>query len=215
MRSGLLLACLLAFAVPTRGLAQDSRDPTGNQQEEQEEGLPGPLVINLGGGDLYFLTKLPSEYLNRLGLTKVVRDQRLGNHAAGAIRLGVRIDRRWMIQAEWVDSNPGIGNALDSNVRYRGLNALFTLEEPVYVTAGAGVVDYEFTVGVVDPEVEGTNRDPAVNVGVGFRRRSILGSRFGLRTEIRDYVSWFSVPGIDTKMQHHIGMVGGVELSIP
>ena len=175
----------------------------------------GPLVLGLEAGRHFFLSGLPRGYLDGLTLGPVTSDEDLADDRSAAVSLGLRLLPRWKVEGEYVMAGGALGSAnLDADVRYWSVNAVYSLPWDLFALAGAGSVSYDFE-GTTAPPVARTNRDFALSIGVGARTPSVLGSPFAGRAEIRHYVSWFTVPGAATRVQHHLALTYGFEVSFP
>lgn len=176
---------------------------------------PGPVVLAVTTGRIHFLSGLPAAYLDGLTGRIVETDHALDDRVALGLRLGARLGERWMVEGELtaVDTKFGLAN-LHTDVVYRGMNAYRTLFGPVYATVGAGSVTYDFETSPAR-EMPPRNTDFAVNAGVGiWTAPHFFGDRFTWRTELRDYVSWLTVPALETRAQHHLGFVSGLSVSL-
>lgn len=190
----------------------------GREQAETKRRHPpeGPLVLSLATGRVHFVSSLPGPYLDGLTGRIVHADHRLDDRLVLGLRLGVRITPKWMLEAEAIPVDTKFGAAnLRVDVLYRGVNIFHTLLDFWYVTVGAGTVSYDFKTSL-RTEFPRTNTDFAANVGIGlWRRTHFLGKPFTWRTELRNYVSWLTVPGLETRAQHHLGVLSGLEFSFP
>lgn len=214
---GVALGVLL---IPDVVAAQEGPDESDEadvvRTDSTEANSPdGPLVLGLGTGRYYFVSDLPASYLNALTIREVTEGHDLDDRSSLGVRLGLRLGQRWLLEGEYVmiDTKFGLAN-LSSDVTYRGANVLYMLPADVFVTLGGGTVAYDFNT-TIEPRIPDRNTDFALNFEFGAWTRSFLGDAFAFRVELRDYVSWFSVPGLPTRVQHHLGGLGGFEFSFP
>lgn len=211
-RTAILAAALLLLGVGG-AVGQQEAPETGPAPEAAPP--DGTVRFGLATGRQHFLSGLPATYLDGLSLRRVSSDADLDDGRGVTARLGVRLVPRLTVEGEYVmaDSEYGLAN-IEADVRYWGVNALYSLPWDLFAVVGAGSVAYDFQASSAS-RVPRYNRDFALNVGIGARTESVLGSPFAMRAEIRDYVSWFTVPGVDTRVQHHLATTYGFEVSFP
>lgn len=180
--------------------------------QEADSGPPpavpgGPLLLEVGTYGVDHLSPLPAAYLDGLTLRPIGDGHALDASRAHQVRAGMRVGRRWIVQAEatWVDAEFGLAN-VDVPVRDVGGSVQYAFSDRFYATTGVGAVTYS-------PDGALANTDLRWSAGGGMWLP--LAGRVSVRTELRYDMSWFSVPGVEGELQHRLGAGAGLAVSLP